>query len=389
MYKASYITEHWSYLSKAGKYPGVDTLRASAVLAVVMFHYRIIGLNYGWIGVDLFFVISGFLVGGAIYDSMNEGRFSFISFYKNRTLRIFPTYYLFIVLTALVNIAYFDSSTETLMSSTIMALSFTQTTLPYYFGVEINHAVVPGGSWSLVIEEYFYLLIPMILATTLSWRRRGVFLILAFIILLAPIIRLYTTSQFQPSDTNWHFANFLQFLSRFDELTVGVFVAILIRIKAVRNRTLWTSLGSLGLISFIIFLLVNQKYWLNPTLLTSETVWIPTLLSLSFGAIIVGLYQSAAPSWVVVIARLSYPLYLAHIWIGISAVQMGLISLDVGLASGDRITLRIVLMITSFLLAYIVSICLEYPFIRIYKKQIIPISKESCYCRDIKAEQLS
>jgi peptidoglycan/LPS O-acetylase OafA/YrhL len=376
--KPSYLAEHLSYLARPGGYPGIDVLRAGAILAVVFFHYRIVGCNFGWIGVDLFFVISGFLIGGLIWDDLQAGCFSFLSFYRNRTLRILPTYYLFVVLTASVNLGFFADTTERLLQSVAMALSFTQTTLPYYWGVGINHAIAPGGSWSMVVEEYFYLVVPLLLLLChRCLRQRQVLFALGVIVLIAPLIRLYATRQFLPNDANWFFASSIQFHSRFDELLLGVIAAILIRHRPVTRPSLWLGLGGLGVLAFVGFLLVNPSSWLNPTLLTRATIWTPTCLGLSFVAMVMGVSQSIiAPAWVVVVARLSFPLYLGHIWLGVLAKRIGLISLDVGLPPGDHLVGRIVLIALSFLLAYCVSLTLEYPFIRYYKRLPKPMARK-------------
>ena len=70
--------------------PDIDGLRALAVLAVVLFHYRVPGFSGGFVGVDVFFVISGYLITGLILKEMGEGRFSLRHFYERRIRRIFP-----------------------------------------------------------------------------------------------------------------------------------------------------------------------------------------------------------------------------------------------------------------------------------------------------------
>ena len=70
--------------------PDIDSLRALAVAAVVLFHYRVPGFSGGFVGVDVFFVISGYLITGLILKEMGEGRFSLRQFYERRIRRIFP-----------------------------------------------------------------------------------------------------------------------------------------------------------------------------------------------------------------------------------------------------------------------------------------------------------
>ena len=77
----------------------IDGLRAIAVLAVVIFHLDFSVISGGFIGVDIFFVISGFLITGIIQRQIQDDRFSFISFYQRRILRILPVFYVVVAVT--------------------------------------------------------------------------------------------------------------------------------------------------------------------------------------------------------------------------------------------------------------------------------------------------
>ena len=74
----------------SGYRPDIDGLRAVAVLAVVVFHAFPAALRGGFVGVDVFFVISGYLISGIIFQQLRAGRFSLATFYANRVRRIFP-----------------------------------------------------------------------------------------------------------------------------------------------------------------------------------------------------------------------------------------------------------------------------------------------------------
>ncbi len=83
----------------------IDGLRALAVLAVVFFHLKIPGFSGGYVGVDIFFVISGFLISGSIRDQINTGRFNFSAFYIRRIRRLLPAVLATVIITTVV--AYF------------------------------------------------------------------------------------------------------------------------------------------------------------------------------------------------------------------------------------------------------------------------------------------
>jgi peptidoglycan/LPS O-acetylase OafA/YrhL len=168
---ARYTSEHWHFLGKAGAYPGIDVLRAAAASLVVLFHCGFAPFRFGWIGVDLFFVVSGFLIGGAVRDALLAKHFRFSEFYRNRALRILPTYYLFIALTAMLKIAVLGEPSERGPLSLAASLLFLQMSMPFFLRVHLNNAYVVEGSWTLAIEEYFYLAAPLFLF--LCYRRRS------------------------------------------------------------------------------------------------------------------------------------------------------------------------------------------------------------------------
>ena len=80
--------------------PDIDGLRAVAVIAVLLFHLKISGFAGGYIGVDIFFVISGFLITSILLRDLNLGRFSLVEFWKRRIRRIFPVLFFVMLATA-------------------------------------------------------------------------------------------------------------------------------------------------------------------------------------------------------------------------------------------------------------------------------------------------
>jgi peptidoglycan/LPS O-acetylase OafA/YrhL len=152
-----YFQDHWTYLTRPGAYPGIDALRFVAISTVALYHFQF--LPWGWVGVDVFFVLSGFLIGGALLDEGRERRLSFGRFYGHRALRILPLYYLFVLLSFLFKAH--SRVDETTIPSVLASLTFMQTTGAYYFKWPVDPAYIPGGSWSLVVEETFYLIAPL------------------------------------------------------------------------------------------------------------------------------------------------------------------------------------------------------------------------------------
>ena len=155
--------------------PDVDGLRAIAVLAVVAFHASPRLVPSGFVGVDIFFVISGFLISSLIVNRLQDGDFSFLQFYGRRVRRLFPA--LAIVLLATWGIgwfALFPADFASLGRHMQAAAAFAANVLNYF---EAGYWDAPAISkpllhiWSLGVEEQFYLVFPALLL--LAWRLRA------------------------------------------------------------------------------------------------------------------------------------------------------------------------------------------------------------------------
>lgn len=151
----------------------IDGLRAIAVLAVVLFHFGVPGVTGGFVGVDVFFVISGFLITSIIWREREAGRFSFVDFWARRARRILPA--LFVMMAATLAVGWFllaPKDYEALGRSAHYQVTFTSNLLfarqHGYF--EAASDIKPLlHTWSLAVEEQFYILFPLLL-TLLSSR---------------------------------------------------------------------------------------------------------------------------------------------------------------------------------------------------------------------------
>jgi peptidoglycan/LPS O-acetylase OafA/YrhL len=364
-----YLKDHWTYLTRPGAYPGVDALRFTAITLVALYHFQF--LQWGWVGVDIFFVLSGFLIGGALLDQGSQGRLSFGQFYRHRALRILPIYYLFVLLSFFFKAhARID---ETTLPSVLASLTFMQTTGAYYFKWPIDPSYVPGGSWSLVVEETFYLIAPLFIwgLTRITRNMATCAAVCGAVFLSGIAARLVATAGFAPDDPNWHFASFIQFHSRYDELAAGVAAAAFIRAtKGLHARWPFSVLASVCLIAFLTFILNRPELLLHPNTMTRATIWIPTLLGLGSAAAVLTLYDRPVTTpWIVVGARLSYGLYLLHIFVLEVASPSGgsgwLLKL---MAATSFQTQATIVLIGCVALSYLLSLLVEYPFIRLYRK---------------------
>ena len=146
----------------------IDWLRAIAVLAVVAFHNLEPPANFGgFVGVDIFFVISGYLITGIIQSEVAAGTFSFARFYERRVRRLLPALYAMVALTAIPSFHYLLTSERAdFFLSVVSVITFTSNFFFWFQTGYFGHAAVEKPllhTWSLAVEEQFYLVLPILL----------------------------------------------------------------------------------------------------------------------------------------------------------------------------------------------------------------------------------
>lgn len=159
--------------------PEIDGLRTVAVLPVILFHAGVPSFDGGFIGVDIFFVISGFLITTILVQDLEAGRYSILTFYERRARRILPA--LFAVLLACLPLAWmwmFPTQLRDFGQSVIATALFASNILFWketgYFSVGVDLKPLLH-TWSLAIEEQYYILFPVLLALAWGLGRKAVF----------------------------------------------------------------------------------------------------------------------------------------------------------------------------------------------------------------------
>ncbi|MEP2102397.1 acyltransferase family protein [Parasphingorhabdus sp.] len=225
----------------------IDGLRTVAVVPVVLYHAGIAGFSGGFIGVDVFFVISGFLITTVIQSDLEKQQFSIISFYERRIRRIFPA--LVVVFAASLAIGYFlQRPTEfSDMALSIVAASFFVSNIYFwkstnYFATESIEAPMLH-TWSLAVEEQFYIFFPLLMIFLARAHYKKIPLLSAVAVLsflAASILVFYKQS-----------ATFYLLPTRAWELLIGALLALGI-VRDIRSPLIQKGAAFLGVILIIV-----------------------------------------------------------------------------------------------------------------------------------------
>lgn len=293
----------------------IDGLRAVAVVPVVFFHAGSSLFAGGYVGVDVFFVISGYLITSIILNDLSKDKFSFITFYERRARRILPPLYLVILCCIPFAWLYLNPFDYKDFSQSLFAVSFYISNV--LFWVESDYFAAATElkplihTWSLAVEEQFYILFPLLL--WLLWKVGSKISRCVYAIALVGIFSLVLA---QYAAFKYPEANFFLLPSRAWELAIGALIAFLFFhrmdiINSITSRRLLNeAMGTSGLvlIFYSVFTYDNTTpfpslYALAPTLGTA-------LLILSNSETLAGKVLSAKPT--VFIGLLSYSIYLWH-----------------------------------------------------------------------------
>ena len=286
----------------------IDGLRALEVLPVILFHAGFEWFSGGFVGVDVFFVISGYLITTIIISEMAEGKFSIVNFYERRARRILPA--LFFVMAACLPFAWLWLSPSNLrdFGQSLVAVSTFSSNILFwldsgYFdtAAELKPLL---HTWSLAVEEQYYILFPIFLM--LTWR-----LGIKWVLILLSVVFLLSLGVAQWGAYNKPSAAFFLLPTRGWELLVGVFAAFYLKYNTqLRSHILTQALSLLGF-GMIVYSIIAfdettpfpSAYTLIPTIGTGLIIlcavpktYIHKLLSLKF-VVGIGLISYSAYLW--------------------------------------------------------------------------------------------
>ena len=337
--------------------PDIDGLRAISVLGVLVFHYFPALLPGGFVGVDVFFVISGFLIGGLIFDEVAHGKLDFAHFYGRRIRRILPALFVVLVGTYLAGwfILFpweFRQLGTHLVAAALFVSNFALLRESGYFDAAFQTKPLLH-LWSLAIEEQFYILWPLYVSLVFARRRLFVILTIALCVLsfaACVLLESKTVAFYSP-------------LSRFWEILSGSLLAYAVRQPRLAGITMapWTRYLSVpGLV------LIALAFWHTPE---KEFPGWSTLLPVAGAALVI---LSGPDGWLnrhllslrglVFVGLISYPLYLWH-WplISYAWIVDGSAGYDPVYGNGPTVETKLVLIAISVMLACLTYYLVERP----------------------------
>lgn len=284
----------------------IDGLRALAILPVLLFHTHVPGFSGGYVGVDIFFVISGFLITGIIAREIDASQFSLVRFYERRARRILPALSVMLAFVlAMATWLYLPGDFEAVPRSALMALLFLSNL--WFF---LNTGYFAGGAetmpllhcWSLAVEEQFYIGFPLLLWLIARYAPRS-----RITVLVAAALISFGWAWLKQADSDG-FAFYL-LPPRAWELFAGALLAVgavpELRARAAREVT---ALVGLGLILFAVLTYDSQTVFPGLTALP-PVLGSAMLIHAAPGTLVGRLLSMRLP---VAIGLISYSLYLWH-----------------------------------------------------------------------------
>ncbi len=312
--------------------PEIDGLRGIAIGLVIVWHYFTVPLlaqsgsalkyfagatSLSWTGVDLFFVLSGFLIGGILLDARNSSNY-FRVFYARRFFRIVPIYAVVLLLTLGMHVHLHPGSSGIASSASdrvapwYMYWTFTQNF--WMAAASTLGTNTLGMTWSLAVEEQFYLALPLIIYIFSGRQLRKIILLG---IVTAPLLRIFM--HFASPDRS-AMASFVLMPCRADALLLGVFAAILLRDAnwrmKIQNSKRYFVVALSILVCGLVALILRKSSFSGPLMTTFGYSWVALFYVnvLLYAVTRPGTFLGSAlrMHWLRWIGSIAYGTYLLH-----------------------------------------------------------------------------
>lgn len=346
----------------------LDLLRAIAIMSVLLLHSNEVTtqmpdilrniFSYGWAGVELFFVLSGYLIGRQVLlESSHHSIYSIKTFWIKRWFRTFPLYFIvlfvYVVIKPLITGKYFQPNI-----------------LPFLFFFQNFFSLTDFiQSWSICIEEQFYIILPIIsflLCRQISKKISfWVLFVIAAIIVRSIIYASLNIQILDPSTADYYFR--FPIYTHFDGLVMGLILAA--------SHKKWSNFSQTAQRSYLllgIIVLSMAFYFFGPTFNSKNIIFYFSILPLSFSFILIGLQKIVLPQYILKvvqwIAILSYGSYLwNNLLIRLMSRHLDNFSWPVSL---------ILFLISTHLISWITYLLIEQPFMNLRSIVLKQLSKQ-------------
>ena len=308
--------------------PTLDGLRGLAILLVLLWHglfsvhfkskflmnLLVVG-RLSWSGVDLFFVLSGFLIGGILLDAKHSPRY-YKTFYIRRGYRILPLYGVIVGICVICHQLDLSHPGDILAPYFPIEAYLTLTQNFWMAAAGVFGSFVLGATWSLAIEEQFYMTVPLVIRNI---SRTRLLYLLVGVILTAPLLRTLAYSYLRHGD----FAAYVLPVCRADALCLGVLLALVARNAAVwqwvAGRRAWFYSLTGGLVVPLAWLTYHQRHDLFPGGMAMAMVGYSLLACFFAGCLLISLTDEGAVrrflqnGWLMELGTIAYGTYLLHL----------------------------------------------------------------------------
>ena len=315
----------------------IDGLRSFAIIPVLLFHGGFEIFNRGYLGVDIFFVISGYLITLTIIKDVSNNKFSLIKFYTRRMRRIFPNLFFvclvsFPVLFYLLPETQLDAYLDSLVATVFFAANFFFMFDTDYFSLAAEYSPMVH-MWSLGVEEQFYLLYPLVFLFSILTKR----LMLVFLALLIASfsLSLLIRNEFPLFDFYSSFTRGWQFM-------VGAAASLITLQTSAPWAKHYLFTRSIVWLAFVLLPLTTLNLGFFPELISTIIVTISTAVVLVFAQFIPLLVRLLSLKFFVVIGKISFSLYLWH-------QPIFVVSRTLGFETDDPISFTVLICIATLM----------------------------------------
>ena len=303
----------------------IDGLRAIAVLPVIFFHAGLSGFQGGYVGVDVFFVISGYLITSILIKDIDKDRFSLVHFYERRARRILPPLYLTCFITIITCYFLMAPWELKILSESLIYVVFFLSNIFFYSNADTSQYFSPQielfpliHMWSLAVEEQFYVLFPILLFVLYRINKKivipGIIVIATFSLLFTQFGGNLTKTPpfFEPDfklSSQPFLASFYMPFGRIWELLIGSMAAFISRENFSRGISEFMSF--LGIILILISISLYDGSLTYPSAFTLVPV-IGTFLLIIYSSPKTLIGSILSMKYLVKAGLISYSLYLLH-----------------------------------------------------------------------------